>query len=329
MRKVHIITGVIAVKVLVGALITDKFKEDLVNEFSDIDFLFGQSEQEEINLVEDADIYMGNITREIFLASKKIRWIQCPGTGIDKIMSIPEIIDSDVVVTNSRGPHTEPMADHGMAMILTFAHRLRDLWEDQKQHKWDLPFYDEKMIELNGSTMGILGVGGIGSAVGRRAAAFGIDVYGIDIDKNSGGPGVKEIWGLDRLDELLQMSDWFVVSVPYTSETDNLLDITHLKHLKRGGRLIVLSRGGIVNQSDVLELLENGSMSGAGFDVTDIEPLPQNDPLWSHPEVLISPHVSALTSEMWDGRREIFKENLRRYLSNRAFLYVCDKTAGY
>ena len=70
-------------------------------------------------------------------------------------------------------------------------------------------------------------------------------------------------------------------------------------------------------------------MSGAGFDVTDIEPLPQNDPLWSHPEVLISPHVSALTSEMWDGRREIFKENLRRYLSNRAFLYVCDKTAGY
>ena len=316
-------------KVLVGALITDKFKEDLVNEFSDIDFLFGQSEQEEINLVEDADIYMGNITREIFLASKKIRWIQCPGTGIDKIMSIPEIIDSDVVVTNSRGPHTEPMADHGMAMILTFAHRLRDLWEDQKQHKWDLPFYDEKMIELNGSTMGILGVGGIGSAVGRRAAAFGIDVYGIDIDTNSGGPGVKEIWGLDRLDELLQMSDWFVVSVPYTSETDNLLDITHLKHLKRGGRLIVLSRGGIVNQSDVLELLENGSMSGAGFDVTDIEPLPQNDPLWSHPEVLISPHVSALTSEMWDGRREIFKENLRRYLSNRAFLYVCDKTAGY
>ena len=97
LRKVHIITGVIAVKVLVGALITDKFKEDLVNEFSDIDFLFGQSEQEEINLVEDADIYMGNITREIFLASKKIRWIQCPGTGIDKIMSIPEIIDLSLI----------------------------------------------------------------------------------------------------------------------------------------------------------------------------------------------------------------------------------------
>lgn len=328
-EKVQAISGGVILKVLVGALLTDSFKEDLVKEFSDIEFLFGHSEQEEINLVGDADVYMGNITREIFLASQKISWIQCPGTGIDKIMSIPEVIDSDVVVTNSRGPHTEPMADHGIAMILTFAHRLRDLWEDQKQRKWDLPFYDEKMIELNGSTMGILGVGGIGSAVARRAAAFGIDVYGVDIDRNAGGHGVKEIWGLDRLDELLQISDWFVVSVPYTTETDNLLDINHLKYLKQGGRLIVLSRGGIVNQSDVLKLLENGPISGAGFDVTDIEPLPKNDPLWSHPEVLISPHVSALTVEMWDGRREIFKENLRRYISNRSFLYVCDKTAGY
>ena len=92
LRKVHIITGVIAVKVLVGALITDKFKEDLVNEFSDIDFLFGQSEQEEINLVEDADIYMGNITREIFLASKKIRWIQCPGTVSYTHLTLPTIL---------------------------------------------------------------------------------------------------------------------------------------------------------------------------------------------------------------------------------------------
>ena len=321
-EKIQAISGGVILKVLVGALLTDSFKEDLVKEFSDIEFLFGHSEQEEINLVGDADVYMGNITREVFLASQKISWIQCPGTGIDKIMSIPEVIDSDVVVTNSRGPHTEPMADHGIAMVLTFAHRLRDLWEDQKQRKWDLPFYDEKMIELNGSTMGILGVGGIGSAVARRAAAFGIDVYGVDIDRNAGGPGVKEIWGLDRLDELLQISDWFVVSVPYTTETDNLLDINHLKYLKQGGRLIVLSRGGIVNQSDVLKLLENGPISGAGFDVTDIEPLPKNDPLWSHPEVLISPHVSALTVEMWDGRREIFKENLRRYISNRSFLYV-------
>ena len=316
-------------KVLIGALITDKFKQDLINEFSNLEFLFGETEQEEIELVADADIYMGNITREIFLASRKIRWIQCPGTGIDKILSIPEIIDSDVVVTNSKGPHTEPMADHGISMMLTFAHRLRDLWEDQKQRKWDLPYYDEKMIELNGSTMGILGVGGIGSAVARRASAFGINVYGVDVDPNAGGPEVKEIWGTDRLNELLSISDWFVVSVPYTSETDNILDRNRLIHLKNGGRLIVLSRGGIVNQSAVLDLLDNGPIAGAGFDVTDIEPLPKTDPLWEHPEVLISPHVSALTTEMWDGRREIFKENLRRYIANEPFIYVCDKTAGY
>ena len=96
-----------------------------------------------------------------------------------------------------------------------------------------------------------------------------------------------------------------------------------------GSRLIVLSRGGIVDELALIEMLRSDRISDAGLDVTEIEPLPQDSPLWDHPNVVISPHVSALTSEMWDGRREIFKENLRRFLSNKPFLYTCDKRRGY
>ena len=316
-------------KIMITSLITEKFQAELIDEFSDIEFTFEEEPERRLNEVSECDVFMGIPSREVFLAADKIRWLHCPGTGIDKIMEIPEVIDSDVVVTNARGPHTSPMADHGMAMILTFAHRLRQLWDDQQAKIWNLPSYDQQMISLAETTMGILGVGGIGSAVARRASAFGIRVYGIDRDVTLSPEGVIEVWDTDRLDELLSISDWFVVAVPYTSDTHHLLDHSRLSKLKLGSRIIVLSRGGILDERALIEGIENGGIAGAGLDVTEVEPLPQDSPLWDHPNIILSPHVSALTREMWDGRREIFKENLRRYLSNRPFLYACDKTRGY
>ncbi|MDP7626534.1 MAG: D-2-hydroxyacid dehydrogenase [SAR202 cluster bacterium] len=316
-------------KIMITSLITEKFKTELIDEFPDIEFTFEKEPERRLNEVSECDVFMGIPSREVFLAADKIRWLHCPGTGIDKIMEIPEVIDSDVVVTNARGPHTSPMADHGMAMILTFTHRLRQLWDDQKEKVWNLPAYDQQMISLTETTMGILGVGGIGSAMGRRAAAFGIRVYGIDRDVTLSPEGILEVWGTERLDELLSISDWFVVAVPYTSDTHHLLDHSRMSKLKLGSRIIVLSRGGIVDERALIEGIENGSVAGAGLDVTEVEPLPQDSPLWDHPNIILSPHVSALTSEMWEGRRDIFKENLRRYLSNKPFLYACDKRRGY
>ena len=205
----------------------------------------------------------------------------------------------------------------------------RFVWEDQKLRKWDTQHYDGEMLELYGSTMGILGIGGIGSAIAKRARSFGMTVYGIDLNDSLLPEGVQEVWGLDRLSELMAVSDWFVVAVPFTKETENLIDDTQLDYLKKGARIIVLSRGGIVEEASLLERLEDGSIGGAGLDATSIEPLPKSSGLWSHPNVLITPHVSALTTEMWDGRREIFKENLRRFVKGEPFLYVCDKERGY
>ena len=316
-------------KVVIGYFLTDPYLNELRTEFPDVDFQPAATEEEQRLHIQDADIYLGMPSREVFLAAEKLRWLHSPGTGVDRLMDIPEIADSDVVLTNARGPHTNPMADHAFGMILTFAHHMRELWDDQRARRWDLPKYNERMIELDGATMGILGLGGIGQAVARRALGFGMDVFGVDADVTDPPVGVNEVWPPDRLDDLLKISDWFVVAVPYTAETDGIIDGRRIGLMKPGSYMIVLSRGGIVDEDAVVEALGTGQLAGVGLDVTAVEPLPRDSPLWERENVIISPHVSALTAEMWEGRRQLFKDNLRRFLANEPFLYVVDKKAGY
>ena len=253
-------------KVVVLDLINEKFKAELVSEFTDLEFVF-VDDVNDYRVLKDADVLMGYPNRESFLSAKKLRWLHCPGTGIDKLMGIPELVDSDVVVTNARGPHADPIADHGMAMVLTFSHHLRNLWDDQKEKKWDLKSYDNRMISLQGDVMGIFGLGDIGSAMAKRATAFGMKVYGVDKDISTKPEGVDAIWNVDKLGDLLEISDWFIVAAPYTSETHHILNKDLLSSIKMGSRLIVLSRGGIVDELALIEMLRSDRISGAALDV--------------------------------------------------------------
>ena len=316
-------------KVVVTSLFGDGFEDSLKSEFQDVDFVFATSEEDQAREIKDADAYMGMPSREVFLAADHLRWLHCPGTGIDKFTEIPEIVDSDVVLTNARGPHAAPMADHVMSMCLAFAHRTNEMVLDQRAHVWDGAKYDRSFIEMEGSTMGILALGDIGSAVARRATGFGMEVYAVDKEPFPAPPGVSEVWGMDRLEDLLQMSDWFVVTAPYTVDSKGMIGAKDLDLMKSTAHLIIISRGGIVDEDALFDALSNKRIAGAGIDAFEVEPLAEDSPWWDLENVIISPHSSALTVEMWEGRREIFRENLRRFLSNEPFIYVCDKTAGF
>ncbi len=316
-------------KVVVTGLLGDGFEESLRGEFSDLEFVFAASEDEQAREIKDADVFMGTPSRDVFLAAERLRWLHCPGTGIDKLTEIPEIVDSDVALTNARGPHAAPMADHVMAMCLAFAHRTHEMLLDQKARVWDTRKYDRAQVEMEGATMGILALGGIGQAVARRALGFGMDVYAVDREPFAPPPGVREIWGLDRLDDLLRMSDWFVVTAPYTRDSMGMIGARELELMKPTAHLIIISRGGIVDEDALYETLESERIAGAGIDAFQVEPLPEDSPWWGLENVIISPHASALTTQMWEGRREVFKENLRRFLANESFLYICDKRAGF
>ena len=316
-------------KVVIASLFGDGFEDSLTAEFPNVNFVFAPSAEDQAREIADADAFMGSPSRDAVRAADRLRWLHCPGTGIDKLTEIPEVVDSDFVLTNARGPHAAPMADHVMGMCLAFSHRSNEMMEDQKARRWDMGKYDRSFIPMEGGVMGILALGGIGAAVARRAAGFGMKVYAVDKRPPPAPPGVEAVWGLDRLDDLMAMSDWFIVTAPYTTESKGMIGAERLALMKPTARLIIISRGGIVDEDALFEALSNRRIAGAGIDAFEVEPLTPDSRWWDLDNVIISPHASALTVEMWEGRREIFRENLRRFLANEPFIYVCDKRAGF
>ena len=306
-----------------------RFVKELQRDFPDVTFQPADTIEEQERQIADADVYYGWPPREVFLAAERLRWLHVPGTGIDRITTIPELIDSDVVLTNARGPHASPMADHVFGMMIALTHRLREQWDDQQARRWDTLKYYGRIVELSGRTMGILALGDIGMAIARRAHGFDMEVYAVDVRPGPAPLEVKEVWGPGRLDELMQISDWFVVTAPLTGETRGLIDRGRIGLLKNGAYVVVISRGGIVDEEALIDSLRSGRLAGAALDATAEEPLPDDSPLWDMDNVVLSPHASALTPEMSEERRRIFRENLRRFLANEPFLYVCDKSAGF
>ena len=266
----------------------------------------------------------------MFLAAKELKWFHFVGIGFDPIVrEIPEFRTGAVAMTNARETHVVPMADHVFAAILAHAHRIPELLEDQRNHHWNTKRYVRRIIELAGTKMGVLAMGDIGRAVATRAAAFGIEVYAVDILPMEPPPGVCAVWPVERLDEMLEMVDWLVVTAPRTEATTGMFNQRRLALLKEGAFVVVVSRGGIVDEEALAEGLHAGRIGGAALDATEIEPLPPNSPLWDAPNMLISPHTSAESVQLIERRKAIFVENLRRYLAGAALLNVCDLEKGY
>jgi phosphoglycerate dehydrogenase-like enzyme len=302
----------------------------LQSRFPDVTFRFAPTPADELREIVDADAYHGQPSREAFLAARRLRWVHEPGTSIDRYRGdIPEMADSEVVLTNARGPHVPPMADHAFAMLLALTHHIPELWEDKKARRWDGSRYSGRMVDLEGKTMGILALGDLGLAVARRATGFGLKVRAVDVRPIEPPAGVESVWGTERLDDLLALSDVFVVTAPLTDRTRGLVDRRRVGLLPAGAFVIVISRGNILDEDALVEAVQAGRIAGAGLDVTSREPLPPDSPLWGVDNILISPHCSATSPALWVGRREIYAENLRRFLADEPFLYVCNKREGY
>ena len=172
-------------------------------------------------------------------------------------------------------------------------------------------------------------MGDIGRAVARRAQGFDMEVYAVDVAPMEPPPGVREVWGPERLDDLLKISDWFVVTAPRTPQTEGLIDARRFGIMKPSAHLIVVSRGGIVDEEALAAALASGEIAGAGCDALWPEPPEPDSPLWDLPNMLISPHSSAHSPQLWERRRQIFKENLGRYLAGEPLRFVCDRKRGY
>ena len=303
--------------------------EDLRQRYPGVTFASSASEEELIREIADADAMVGWPTSAHIVAGRKLRWIHAGSAGIDWISQVPELIRSDIVLTNGRGSYGNAIADHCFAMILAFTRQLREFTADQQAKVWSGRNHAPNMLELSDSTLGIVGLGNIGGEIARRGAGFRMKVMAVDLNPAAQAPGVEQVWGLDGLDELMQVSDYLAVSVPRTRETIGLIDARRLALMKPTAHVIVVSRGRIVEEEALIVALQEGRLAGAGLDVTATEPLPTDSPLWELPNVILTPHTSGASVQTRERGWQLILENLRRFIAGEALLNVCDKEAGF
>ena len=282
-----------------------------------------------LNEVADADIFYGIPSLDVVRAGKQLKWIQSSSAGVEYTARIPELVESDIILTNTRGAHGPSIGEHTFALLFTLTRRIREALTAMQQREWLRAELYKSSREIYGGTMGIIGYGQLGRHIAQRAKGFDMEVLAVDAHAVDGGAHVEQVWPMSRLPELLQRSLVVVVSVPLTAESRHLLDAERLGMMRPDAYLIVVSRGGIVVEDALAEALRAGRLAGAGLDVTETEPLPADSPLWDAPNIVITPHSAGASTEKERRCVSILCENLQRFVRGEELVNVVDKRLGY
>jgi phosphoglycerate dehydrogenase-like enzyme len=283
--------------------------------------------------IADAEIVVAwSVRPKQFNAAKKLRWIHSPAAAIHQLM-FPELIKSDVILTNAREVHGPVVAEHVMALLFALARKIPDAVRLQEKHIWGQePMWRARPRprELAGATLGLVGLGSIGREVAKRAAALGMRVIAVREDSKKEKPeGVEQVYSSDGLETLLRQSDYVVLAVPITASTQKLMNAERLSKMKPDACLINVGRGPLIDEVALAAALRDHQIGGAALDVFEQEPLPADSPLWDLENLLITPHTAGLTEKLWDRHYQLFSENLRRYLRHQPLLGLVDKNKGY
>ena len=293
---------------------------------SDVELLDLPSEGEILEAMPDVDVVFGTFTSAMLERGRRLRWVQVTSAGVDSVL-FPQFVDSEVVLTSAKGTVGVHLADHAMALLLTLT---RGIAIAIRNPRWDqrMPIRDVSW-ELEGMTMGIVGLGGTGRDLAVRAHAFGMRIIAVDPQSVEAPPQVEACRGMDGFDALLEESDVVAVCAPLTHETENMFDARAFEKMKDHALLINVTRGKIVEEAALMDALAKGVIGGAGLDVTPEEPLPEDHPLWRMSNVVVTPHTAGGSPVRGDRIVDLFCENLRRLLSGEDLISVIDKNKGY
>jgi phosphoglycerate dehydrogenase-like enzyme len=277
-----------------------------------------------------ADVIIGECVPDVIAAGPRIRWVQRMYAGVERCVAIPAFAERGIVLTNMQKVAGSVMAEHVMALMFGLTRGLSAYVPAQAKGEWaDEAVPESRMWEVKGRTMLVVGLGGIGTEVAKRAHALGMTVIAT---RNSGTDGpdyVAEVGLADKLLPFAARADVIVSTLPLTPETKGLMNKAFFDAVKRGALFINVGRGGTVDTDDLVAALNDGRLGGAGLDVTDPEPLPAEHPLWRAPNVIITPHVAAALDGNEVPRWIIARENLRRYAAGGKLLSEVDVKKGY
>jgi phosphoglycerate dehydrogenase-like enzyme len=286
-----------------------------------IEFIPARTAEDAVKAVEDADAVIGFCTPDLVKAGKSLRWIHVGHAGVDKELC-PELVESKIVLTNGERLHGPNVADQAFALLLALSRGLRDARPDETRTA-------ARFQELNGKTMVLVGLGGIGTEIGRRAKAFGMRVLAVDPKQMERPAFVFSLARPDALPELLPRADVLVLACPLTAETRGMIGEAQLQKMKKSALLINVAHGGIVQTPALVEALEKKQLAGAGLDVTEPEALAEDHPLRKMPNVVLSSHVAGQSPGATARQWRLMRENLRRFVAGEPLLCVVDKQKGY
>jgi phosphoglycerate dehydrogenase-like enzyme len=276
----------------------------------------------------DAEIALGTLNQATFRRATNLKWLHSTAAGADMLM-FPEMVESDVVLTGEKGLVGPHLGDHAFALLLALTRQLRRaILEMPKSWPSRAPMR-KVMVELQGMTMGIVGLGGTGRAVAQRARAFGMDCIAVDNEDVPPSEHVSELWGMDRFHDMLGRCDVVTVCCPLTKETRGLFDDAAFDAMKPGAYLINVTRGPIVDLDAITKAMASGKLGGAGLDVHPVEPLPEDHVLWTYANAVITPHTAG--ASQFRARRNVarFIDNLRHWRNGEPLEGEIDKQKGY
>lgn len=279
--------------------------------------------------IRDAEILVAwgfNNIQPFYANATKLRWIHALTAGVESLV-FPETQKDPVFITNSKGIHGIPMAEHVLGMILAFTRQLPLLLKQQSGHIWNRPHIDT-LQEINGKTMAIVGLGAIGQEIARKAKAMDMKVIAARREMKQ-EPHVDRLYRPEQLLDMLSEADFVVVTLPITEQTKDLIGRDHFAAMKPTAYFLNVSRGGVVQESELIRALQEQRIAGAGLDVVAEEPLPAESPLWDMPNVIITPHLSAISPVYLDRAIQLFAKNLELYVQNKPLFNLIDKARGY
>ena len=271
---------------------------------------------------------LGSVPRELFHAAPGLRWVHATSSGVDAFL-YPEFLQSDVILTSEKGMVGEHLADHAFGLLLLLTRQLTTAFKlgpDSWQHR---PALRRQMVELSGLTMGIIGFGGTGRAMARRAHAFGMRCQAIDRDAVPPSPEVAEVQRPAFFAELLATSDVVAICCPLTPETRGMFDDKAFAHMKPSAFLVNVTRGEVVVEDALVRALQAKRLRAAALDVAPREPLPPDSALWDMDNVVMTPHTAGASQYRAARNIERFVRNLGHLRHNEPLEGVIDKQLGY
>jgi phosphoglycerate dehydrogenase-like enzyme len=275
----------------------------------------------------EAEVILGHFRPSVCAAATNLRWVQSFSTGMDKFL-FPEIVERDeVAISNVAGLYASQGGEHAWALLLALTRQIPTSVKNMEQRAWSAG----SVVEIAGTTLGIIGMGGFGVEMAKRAQGYDMNVIAIDPVRTEKPPFVHELrpTSTETLHDLLRRSDVVMTACPLTKETYHLISGPELAMMKPSAYLINVTRGGIIDEPALVDALKAGQIAGAGLDVTEKEPLPAESPLWDAPNLILTPHRAGASQHRPRKIFEFFLQNMNRYINGEKPVNVIDKRKGY